>query len=101
LLIERRDCCPSQKRTYEHEAKYAFASMLGASSPATLFVGPFLAQVFHLREGVLPQFHADFFNVFNQTNSNDPNVQIGSSSYGAITGSADARNIPLGLKLTF
>jgi hypothetical protein len=43
----------------------------------------------------------DFFNAFNQTNLNGPNVQIGSSSYGTITGSAPARNIQLGLKLTF
>ncbi|MBO0724030.1 MAG: TonB-dependent receptor [Blastocatellia bacterium] len=60
-----------------------------------------LRKFFTLREGIRLQFQADFFNAFNQTNLNDPNVQIGSSSYGTITGSAPSRNIQLGLKLTF
>jgi hypothetical protein len=60
-----------------------------------------LRKYFTLREEVRLQFQADFFNAFNQTNLNDPNVTVGNPSYGTITGSAPARNIQLGLKLTF
>jgi hypothetical protein len=60
-----------------------------------------LRKYFTLREEVRLQFQADFFNAFNQTNLNDPNVTVGNPSYGTITGSAPGRNIQLGLKLTF
>jgi hypothetical protein len=61
-----------------------------------------LRKYFTLRESVRLQFQADFFNAFNQVNLNDPSVTVTTTStYGTITGSAPARNIQLGLKLTF
>jgi len=47
------------------------------------------------------QFQGDFFNAWNIVNLNNPNVDANSGDYGKINGAAPARNIQLGLKLTF
>jgi carboxypeptidase family protein len=63
-------------------------------------------KLFDITEGIKLQFQADFFNAFNQTNFNDPNVAFGSlaspnRSFGTISAAAPGRNIQLGLKLVF
>jgi len=47
------------------------------------------------------QFQADFFNAFNHTNLNNPNVVVTDAAYGTISSAAPSRNIQLGLKLNF
>ncbi len=71
---------------------------------------------FGITEGVKLLVQADFFNAFNQTNFNNPNVtmpslvttagvdprqNIKTSGFGSITGAAPGRNVQLALKLTF
>jgi len=63
-------------------------------------------KLFDITEGTTLQFPADFFNVFNQTNFNDPGIAFGSltspnAAFGKISGAAPGRNIQLGLKLVF
>ncbi|MDQ2920690.1 MAG: carboxypeptidase regulatory-like domain-containing protein, partial [Acidobacteriota bacterium] len=52
-------------------------------------------------ETVKLQFQADFFNAFNKLNLNNPTTNFSAGGFGTITGSAPARNIQLGFKLTF
>jgi hypothetical protein len=69
---------------------------------------------FGITEGIKLLVQADFFNAFNQTNFNNPNVtmpalvtgadprlNIKTSGFGSITGAAPGRNVQIGLKLTF
>jgi hypothetical protein len=60
-----------------------------------------LRKKFSVTETVKLQFQADFFNAFNQLNLNNPNVTTSNADFGSISGSAPARNVQLGLKLTF
>jgi hypothetical protein len=60
-----------------------------------------LRKQFSLTERFNLQFQGDFFNAWNMTNLNNPNVDANSGSYGTINGSAPGRNIQLGLRLTF
>ncbi|HEU5403448.1 MAG TPA: carboxypeptidase regulatory-like domain-containing protein, partial [Terriglobales bacterium] len=72
------------------------------------FVGPqyvdwdaSLARNFPIHESVALQFRAEYFNVLNHTNLQDPNVNFSSSSFGRITGASDPRIAQLALKLAF
>jgi len=47
------------------------------------------------------QFRAEFFNVLNHTNFNNPNASISGSGFGTITGSGSPRIGQLAMKLTF
>jgi hypothetical protein len=60
-----------------------------------------LRKKFALTEKVRLQFQGDFFNAFNSTNLNNPNINRNDAAFGTITASAPGRNIQLGLKLTF
>jgi hypothetical protein len=60
-----------------------------------------LRKRFAFTEKVGLQFQGDFFNAWNIVNLNNPNVDANSGDYGKINGAAPARNIQLGLKLTF
>jgi hypothetical protein len=60
-----------------------------------------LRKRFVVTEKVGLQFQGDFFNAWNIVNLNNPNVDANNASYGTINGAAPARNIQLGLKLTF
>ena len=44
------------------------------------------------------QFRAEFFNIFNQVNFNNPVATLSNATYGRITGSQPGRVIQLGLK---
>ncbi|HEY8459078.1 MAG TPA: carboxypeptidase regulatory-like domain-containing protein, partial [Blastocatellia bacterium] len=60
-----------------------------------------LRKQFSLTERFKLQFQGDFFNAWNIVNLNNPDTNANSGSYGAINGAAPARNIQLGLRLTF
>lgn len=47
------------------------------------------------------QFRAEFFNVFNNVNFNNPSSSVSSGGFGTITGSGDPRIGQLALKLVF
>ena len=47
------------------------------------------------------QLQADIFNAFNRTNFRDMDVNLANASFGTLTAAGPARNIQLGLKLTF
>jgi hypothetical protein len=56
---------------------------------------------FSLTERFKLQFQADFFNAWNIVNLNNPELNANNVAFGAIDEAASARNIQLGLKLTF
>jgi hypothetical protein len=60
-----------------------------------------LRKRFALTEKVGLQFQGDIFNAWNLVNLNNPNVNANDVNYGTINGAAPARNIQLGLRLTF
>ncbi|MGH9445303.1 MAG: TonB-dependent receptor plug domain-containing protein, partial [Terriglobia bacterium] len=47
------------------------------------------------------QFRAEFFNVFNHVNFNNPTASVSSGGFGTISGAGDPRIGQLALKLTF
>jgi hypothetical protein len=91
---------------------FAPESVLGAGdAPVGNIIGPnyyqwdlSLRKSFDLpfREGMHIQLQADAFNAFNRANWNNPTVNnVGSASFGQITGSLPARVLQLGGKFTF
>ena len=53
------------------------------------------------REGSKVQFRADFFNLFNNVNFNNPTTSSSSSVFGKITSAKIARQIQIALRLDF
>ena len=47
------------------------------------------------------QFRAEFFNIFNNVNFNNPGGTVGTPGFGRITGARDPRILQLTLKLMF
>ena len=47
------------------------------------------------------QFRAEFFNLFNRANFNNPTASTTSSSFGRILSAGDARIVQLGLKFIY
>jgi hypothetical protein len=60
-----------------------------------------LRRRFALTERVKLQVQADIFNAFNRTNFRDMQTNLASGAFGQLTAAGPARNIQLGLKLTF
>jgi len=54
-----------------------------------------------LAERLALQFRAEFFNAFNHTQFSAVNTQLGSLTFGRITGALDPRIIQLGMRLSF
>lgn len=77
------------------------ASVGQIEGPGRYFWDLSLRKQFAITERVRFQIQGDFFNAFNQTNLNNPTTDSNSGSYGRISSAAPARNIQIGMKLTF
>jgi hypothetical protein len=53
------------------------------------------------RRGINLRVRADFINAFNNVNFKAPSTNISSTAFGTISEAYPARNIQLGMKLTF
>ena len=60
-----------------------------------------LTKFFYYKEKVNLRFRADFINAFNCVNFQNPSGDRSSSSFGTVSAAYPARNINLGVKLTF
>ncbi len=56
---------------------------------------------FDIRERLTVQFRAEYFNVFNHTNPNNPGTTFGSGTFGVITAAQQPRTGQLALKVKF
>ncbi|MBV9083759.1 MAG: Cna protein B-type domain-containing protein, partial [Acidobacteriaceae bacterium] len=56
---------------------------------------------FRIIERMTIQFRAELFNVFNHTNFNGPNTNLGAGTFGQITSAKEARIGEFALKLNF
>jgi hypothetical protein len=56
---------------------------------------------FHFTERWRLEYRAEFFNVLNHANFNNPNTSVSASSFGRITSARDPRIIQMALKLYF
>jgi hypothetical protein len=80
-----------------------------SSLPARFFAGPGIettdlgiSKTTPIREGVSLLFRAEFFNIFNHANFNNPGGNITStSSFGIITSARDPRIGQVAAKITF
>jgi hypothetical protein len=60
-----------------------------------------LDKSFKLNARTQLHFRAEYFNVFNRANLNDPNLSVASGGFGQILSAQDPRIGQLSLKLTF
>jgi hypothetical protein len=79
-----------------------------SSLPARFFPGPGIettdlgiSKVTPIREGVSFLFRAEFFNIFDHANFNNPTGNITSGSFGLITSARDPRIGQVAAKITF
>jgi len=68
------------------------------SGPALVSTDLAILKDIRVRESHRFQFRAEFFNLFNQVNFDNPVANLASATYGRITGSQAGRAIQLGLK---
>ena len=105
-------CANAKAICWVNPNAFSLESALAAgNAPVGNIIGPdfyqwdlSLRKTFSLpfREGMSVQFQADAFNAFNRVNWNAPTVNnVGSTSFGQITGSLPARVLQLGGKFTF
>jgi hypothetical protein len=83
------------------------------TSSRDMLIGPGVAnidfsllKVFPIRKGPLSetqafQFRAEFFNVLNRANFNNPNATVTASTFGRVLSAADPRIIQFGLKFVY
>jgi hypothetical protein len=69
--------------------------------PGTFNIDFSAHKVFTLRERLRLQYRAEFFNVLNHTQLNNPDASVNDSTYGRITGARDPRILQMALKLIF
>jgi hypothetical protein len=60
-----------------------------------------LIKTTNITERAKAQFRAEFFNVFNNVNFNNPGTTVGAAAFGRITSARDPRILQLTLKLMF
>src|SRR5207249_10554946 len=69
--------------------------------PRLIQVDMSLIREFRLSGRIRTEFRAEIFNVINHTNFGNPGTVFGSSTFGVISSAAPARQIQLGLRVTF
>jgi len=69
--------------------------------PGVIQVDMSLIRNFTVTQKVHAEFRAEVFNVINHTNFGNPGTVFGSSTFGVISSAAPARQIQLGLRVTF
>ena len=82
---------------------YRFGNLGKAALTAPPFVNWDLSlqRNFRMTEKLNLQFRAEFFNAFNQVNFNRPVNTLNNPNFGRIIGTANPREIQLGLKLSY
>jgi hypothetical protein len=60
-----------------------------------------LSKSTQIKEGVAFLFRAEFFNIFNRTNFNNPSGNITSGNFGNVTSARDPRIGQVAAKITF
>jgi hypothetical protein len=80
---------------------YGTGSNGNALGPGVQVWNMALYKAFPIREGMGLEFRAEYFNVFNHTNPNGPNLTAGNASFGQISSSKDPRIGQMSLKLSF
>jgi hypothetical protein len=78
--------------------RYGTAGRNIFSGPAMVSTDLAILKNFRIREQQALQFRAEFFNLFNNVNFNNPVANLSSATYGRITGAQAGRNIQFGLK---
>lgn len=93
----------SQNPSYKVNLPLSYGNIVKGS-----FVGPQYAdwnasamRIFRLHENLELQFRAEFFNVLNHTNFEDPQNSQTNAAFGRITSASDPRIGQLSLKLQF
>lgn len=69
--------------------------------PGSVVTDLSLAKSFPIGAQAKLQLRADFFNVFNRVNLNNPNTAFGTANFGRITSAQSMRQIQLGAKVLF
>ena len=79
-----------------------------SSLPARFFAGPGIqttdlgiSKVTELKEGVSFLFRAEFFNIWNHANFNNPGGNITNGNFGLVTSARDPRIGQIAAKITF
>jgi hypothetical protein len=78
--------------------RYGTAGRSVFSGPAVVSTDLAILKDIKILERQQLQFRAEFFNLFNQVNFNNPVANLSSTTYGQINGSASGRVIQFGLK---
>jgi len=58
-------------------------------------------KMFPIKETRKIEFRAEFFNLFNHTNFNNPSTSLGSEQFGRLQSASDPRIIQAALKFIF
>ncbi|MBI3696041.1 MAG: hypothetical protein HY238_14520, partial [Acidobacteria bacterium] len=110
--ILRDPSLPKSERTIERyfdtTAVVAPAQFTFGNAGRAILTGPGLANLdlsllknHNFAERYNLQFRLESFNAFNRVNLEDPGRALGAASFGVISDSRNARNLQLGLKLSF
>ncbi|MEZ5353846.1 MAG: carboxypeptidase regulatory-like domain-containing protein [Bryobacteraceae bacterium] len=107
-LHDPRVSSPTPDRWFDTEAFAIPARGTFGNAGRNIVDGPGLQSVnasvvknFALRENFRLQFRAEFFNLFNHTNFDLPDLFVGSPTFGRVSSAQSPRRLQLGLKAIF
>ena len=69
--------------------------------PGVIQIDMSLIRNFKITERVRTEFRTEVFNIINHTNLGNPGTTFGSATFGVISSAAPARQIQLGVRITF
>ncbi|MGH9339524.1 MAG: hypothetical protein ACRD1R_08030, partial [Acidobacteriota bacterium] len=85
----------------EDVGKFGNAGRNVVQNPGDIHTDISLFKHFRVTEDSRLQFRAEFFNIFNHRNLNNPVLNLDSPNFGKITGAGAGRRVQLALKLLF